>query len=92
MESIYNGKNRYIHQLHYFKQQSVSKGVLHCKRDTKELFCLVNKLTGNTTQNSLPPNKTVEELAEGFVKFFLSKIEKIREAFTNITSIQGHTS
>ena len=54
------------------------------KRDTKELFHLVNKITGNTTLNSLPPNKTDEELAEGLTKFFLSKIEKIREAFTNI--------
>ena len=80
---------RYIHQLHYFKQQSIRKRVLDCKRDTKELFCLVNKLTGNTTLNPLPPNKTHEELAEGFTKFFLSKIEKIREAFTNIPAYKA---
>ena len=55
-------RNRYIHQLHYFKKQSVYKRVLHCKKDTKELFCLVNKLTGNTTQNPLSSNKTDEEL------------------------------
>ena len=36
---------------------------------------------GNRTQNPLPPNKTDEELAEDFAKFFLSKIEKIREQF-----------
>ena len=41
-------RNRYIHQIHYFKQKSISKRVPDCKRDTKELFCLVNKLTGNT--------------------------------------------
>ena len=76
-------RNKYIHQLHYFKQQSISKRVLDCKRDTKELFCLINKLTGNTIKNPLPPNKTDEELADDFAKFFLSKIEKIRESFTN---------
>ena len=65
-------RNRQIHQLHYFKQQSINKRVIDCKRDTKELFSLVTKLTGNTTQNPLSPNKTDEELAEGFAKFFLS--------------------
>ena len=76
-------RNKCIHQTHYFKQQSISKRVLYCERDTKELFHLINKLTGNTLQNPLPPIKTDEELAEDFAKFFLSKIEKIRESFTN---------
>ena len=82
-------RNRYIHQLYYFKQQSISKRALDCKTDTKELFCLVSKLTGNTTQNPFPPNKTDQELAGGFAKFFLSKIEKIREAFTNIPAYKA---
>ena len=77
-------RNKYICQLHYFKQQSISKKVLDCKRDTKELFLLINKLTGNTIHNPLPPNKTDEELTEDFAKFFLLKIEKIRELFTSI--------
>ena len=81
-------RNRYICHLHYFKKQSISKRVLDCKKDTKELFCLVNKLTGNTTQNSLPPNKTEEQLAEDFAKFILSKIEEILETFNQHTSIQ----
>ena len=53
------------------------------KKDTKKLFLLVNKLTGNTAQNPLPPNKTDEELNEDFARFFLSKIEKTRESFIN---------
>ena len=60
--------NKYIHQLHYFKQQSISKRVLDCNRDTIELFCLIKKLTGNSIQNPLPLNKTDEELAEDFTK------------------------
>ena len=62
---------------------------MDCKKDTKELLCLVNKLTGNTTQNPLTPNKTDEELSEDFTKFFLSKIEKIRETFINIPAYKA---
>ena len=64
-------ENKYIHQLHYFKQQSISKRVLDCKKNTKELFLLVNKLTGNTMQNPLPSKMTDEELAEDFARFFI---------------------
>ena len=77
-------QNRYIWLLHYFKKQSINKTVLDCKKDTKELFCLVNRLTGNTTQIPLPSNKTNEELAEDFAKFFLSRIENIREKVINM--------
>ena len=53
------------------------------KKTPKKLFLLVNKLTGNTAQNPLPPNKTNQELAEDFARFFISKIEKIRESIIN---------
>ena len=76
-------RNKYNHQLHYFKWQSLSKRILDCKGNAKELFLLVNKLTGSIAQNPLPSNKTDEELAEDFARYFLSKIEKIRETFTN---------
>ena len=61
----------------------MSKRILDCKNNAKELFLLVNKLTGSIAQNPLPPNKTDEELTEDFVGYFLSKIEKIRESLTN---------
>ena len=76
-------RNKYNRQLHYFKWQSLSKRILDCKGNAKELFLLVNKLTGSIAQNPLPPNKTDEELAEDFAGYFLSKIQKIRETFTN---------
>ena len=76
-------RNKYNCQLHYFKQQSLIKRILDCKGNAKELFLLVNKLTGSIAQNPLPPNKTDEELAEDFAGYFLSKIEKIRDTFTN---------
>ena len=41
---------------------------------------------GNTAQNPLLPNKTNEELAEDFARYFLSKIEKIRESLIDTPS------
>ena len=38
---------------------------------------------GSIAQNPLPPNKTDQQLAEDFAGYFLSKIKKIRESFTN---------
>ena len=76
-------RNKYNCQLHYFKQQSLSKRILDCKNNAKELFLLVNKLTGSIAQNPLPPNKTDEELAKDFARYLLSKIKKIRESLTN---------
>ena len=76
-------RNRYNCQLHYFKHQSLSKRILDCKNNAKELLLLVNKLMGSIVQNPLPPNKTDQELAEDFAGYFLSKIKKMRESFTN---------
>ena len=41
---------------------------------------------GSTAHNPLPPNMTNEELAEDFSRYFLSKIEKIRESFIDTPS------
>ena len=51
-------------------------------KNTKEIFRIVNNLTGCNTHNPLPPGKTSEEIAEGFAKFFSDKITKIQESFT----------
>ena len=64
----------------------MSKRILDCKNNAKELFFLVNKHTSNRAQNPLPPNKTDEELTEDFAGYFLSKIEKMRESFINTPS------
>ena len=79
-------RNKYNCQLHYSKQQSLSKRILDCKNNTKELFLLVNKPMGNTAQNPLPTNKTNEELTEDFARYFLPKIEKIRESLIDTPS------
>ena len=46
-------------------------------KDTKQLFRIVNNLTGCNTHNPLPPGNTSEEIAEGVSEFFSDKITKI---------------
>ena len=59
------------------KNQIISKQIMENSKNTKELFKIVNNLTGCNTHNPLPPGKTSEEIAEGFAKFFSNKITKI---------------
>ena len=47
-------------------------------KNTKGLFQIINKLTGNKAKNLMPPGKRAEECAEDFTTFFLEKkINKI---------------
>ena len=51
--------------------------ILDNSKNTKELFRIVNNLTGSNTHNPLPPGKMSKEIAEGFAEFFSNKITKI---------------
>ena len=50
-----------------------------CQKDTKKQYELVVYLTGTATENPLPPGKTDNQLAEDFAKFFMNKIQIIRD-------------
>ena len=45
-------------------------------KNTKEIFRIVNNLTGCNNHNALPLGKTSEETAEGFAEFFSHKNPK----------------
>ena len=51
-------------------------------KNTKELFRIVNNLTGSNAHNPLPLGKITEETAEGFAESFSNKITKIQQSFT----------
>ena len=51
-------------------------------KDTKQLFRIVNNLTGCNIHIPLPPGNTSEEIDEGFAEFFYNKIIKIWQSFT----------
>ena len=57
-------------------------------KNTKELFKMVNKLTGSNTHNPLPLSRMSEETAEDFAEFFLNEINKIQQLFMGIPPYQ----
>ena len=47
----------------YHKQQMITKKILDCGRDSKQLFSIVNAITNNKQINPLPNNKSHGEMA-----------------------------
>ena len=67
----------------YLKQQMITKKVLDCGRDSKQLFSIVNAITNNKQINPLPDNKSHGEMASDFADFFIRKIQTIRDELSN---------
>ena len=61
------------------KTTMIKEKIDDCHKDTKKLYKLVVYLTGTATKNLLPPGKTDNQLAEDFTKFFMNKIQTIRD-------------
>ena len=53
-------------------------------KDPKQLFRALNSILGNQNENQLLKGTTNSQLAEDFADYFLEKIDKIREGFTNL--------
>ena len=70
-------RNKYNRLLKFHIKQIITKQIMDNSKNTKELFRIVNNLTGCNTHNPLPPGKKSEEIAEGFAEFFSNKITKI---------------
>ena len=66
-------RNKYNRLLKFHKRQIITKQIMDNSKDTKQLFRIVNNLTGCNTNNQLPPGNTSEEIAEGFAEFFSNK-------------------
>ena len=58
----------------YHKQQTITKKILDCGRDSKQLFSIVNDITNNKQINPQPDNKTHGEIPNDFADFFIGKI------------------
>ena len=58
-------------------KQTISK-ILKNRKNTKQLFKIVNKVTNSDEQNPLPDGNP-EELAEEFTNYFLIKMKTIRD-------------
>ena len=61
------------------KQQTISKKILYCGRDSKQLFPVVSNITNNRQINPLPDHKSHEEIVDDFADFFIGKIQTIQK-------------
>ena len=60
----------------YHKQQRITKKVLDCGRDSKQLFSIVKAITNNKQINPLPDNKSHGEMTNDFVNFFIRRYKQ----------------
>ena len=74
--------------LDYNKRHHLDTKIDEGNKDSKQLFRPLNSILGNKDENPPPTGTTNSQLAEDFVDFFLNKINKIRERFTNIPTYQ----
>ena len=73
----------------------MTKKILDCGRDSKQLFSIVNAITNNKQINLLPDNRSHGEMANDFADFFNGKIQTIRYELSsadefNLKSITYH--
>ena len=66
--------------LDYNKRHHLVTKIDEANKDSKQLFRALNSILGNKIENPWPTGTTDIQLAD----FFLNKIDKIRDRFTNI--------
>ena len=75
-------RNVYNRLLIYKKRQLITKQVMDSKGNNKKVYKLMAHLSGIRTDNPLPPHNSDESLANHFADYFISKIDKIQENFS----------
>lgn len=76
--------SKYSSMLNNAKKSYYSEQIEGCNGNTRKLFSIVNTLCKKKQDLSLPPCESVKDLANNFGKFFVQKIEVIREKIENI--------
>ena len=75
-------RNVYNRLLIYKKRQFITKQVMDSKGDNKKLYKLMAHLSRVRTENPLPPHNSDESQANHFADYFITKIDKIRDNFS----------
>ena len=83
LDSIHQRENHIQLTKVYHKQQMITKKILDCGRDSKQLFSTINAVTNNKQINPLPDNKSHGEMADDFADFFIRKIQAIRDELSS---------
>lgn len=74
------------------KQDYYSTSIMECGNDTKRLFKLTNKLLGDNNEVILPTSDNDRDLSNEFGKYFLGKIQTIRETLQSQNDKTGNYS
>ena len=75
--------NKYRAMLKSIRKTTLSNKVNRCDQDTKKLYAFVNSIIGRASENPLPKNDSIEQLAEEFAEHFMAKIKKIWDVLEN---------
>ena len=71
---------KYNCMLKQSKINTISEKVRECGTDTKKLYSLISEITSATKDNPLPKASNEEDLANEFAKYFMNKIQTIRDS------------
>ena len=72
-------RSKYFRMLSVIRQQFYVNEFKKLKGNTKQLYKLVAKCTGNLKRNSPPDHASSDVISENLADFFLNKILKIRD-------------
>ena len=76
----------------YTKRKVLSEKISNSNGDSKKPYELIMILTGSKVMYPLPGHNNDTKLANEFTQFFITKIDTIREKFTNIALYGLHDS
>jgi exonuclease III len=69
------------------KKQFYCDKIKDCGHDQKELFKIAKGLMNSNKKTILPTHHDASDLSEAFAEYFTSKIEKIRQGFSNPANV-----
>ena len=81
-----NIRRSYRHLIHSNKVTHFNKSIKEAKGNSRQLFAITMGLMGKTKSNQLPASDDDKSLADDFANYFITKIEKIREALSKSPS------
>ena len=73
-------RNRFNTMLNYKKRDHVCKQISATTRNSKKLYQLITKLSGQNKSNKLPASTSSERLPEEFANYFLEKKTQHKKA------------
>ncbi len=71
-------RNKFVGTLDSAKTSHYSDAISEASGDQKKLYSIIQSLSSGTRDNPLPTHESIQQLADDFGDYFVTKIEKIR--------------